>query len=337
MRTLLLICLLLTVSLVGCRSGGDNASQGHPTQEVRTIRGDIKQEDLVPVSMPVSLEIPALLAVHAGDIYVGDQKRLEIFRLSPDGTLKAIIGRGRGQGPGEMQQMIDLTFQDGKIWVVDLRAHLLHVFGLKGTFLRNVVMPKDILRLKAIDRGTLVAHVVMTQEPFITLDTLGQIQHTWGSELLQYTDHPLARTGDLIYTPEDHLLHFIPAYASYIFTYTPDGTLQKEAILVDRFPFPGQTRVRKGEGIMAIQRPQSNLLQSAVGVHGGKLFIVTQVRAREKAPWYRYLDVYTYPEMEYAYSYQLHIRPSAMAVYDRNTLLVTGDTALYRVKLPDLF
>jgi len=150
-------------------------------------------------------------------------------------------------------------------------------------------MPKDILRLEAIDRRTLVALGVMTQEPFITLDTLGQIQHTWGSELF----------------------HFIPAYASYILTYTPDGTLKKETVLMDRLPFPGQTKVRKGEGIIAIQRPQSNLLQSAVGVHGGKLFIVTQIRVREKAPLYRYLDVYTYPEI--------------------------GDTALYRVKLPDLF
>ncbi len=335
MRTLFPLGLLITASLVGCLSSGDHASQRHPSREVRTIRGIIKQEDLSPI--PISLDVPMLLAVYAGDIYVGDQERLEIFRLAPDGTLKSIIGKGRGQGPGEMQQMIDLTFQDSKVWVVDLRAHLLHVFRPDGTFLYNITMPADILRLIAIDPTTLAAHVLMHRAPLITLDTLGQIRHRWGSELWEYTDNPLAITGDLLYTPEDHLLHFVPSYASYIFTYTRDGTLQKETVLIDEHPFPGQTKVRKGEDVLAIQPPQSPIFQFPVGVYEGKLFIVTQIRESQKTPTFRYLDVYSYPEMAYAYSYQLNMSIYDMVVYDSHTLLVTRDTALYEVKLPTPF
>lgn len=82
----------------------------------------------------------------------------QVVDLAPDGSLRGVFGR-EGSGPGEFRSPLHLTFDDEKLWVSDVGNRRFSVYGLDGTYLRDVRWPgasRLVNRFAITPRGSIL-------------------------------------------------------------------------------------------------------------------------------------------------------------------------------------
>ncbi len=84
-----------------------------------------------------------------GSLVVCDRGSLTLRYFEPDGTPAGTVG-GRGDGPGELRNMIDCFQRGAETWVYQAPAFPLQVFGPDGSYLESVVPPRPGGRLAVV-------------------------------------------------------------------------------------------------------------------------------------------------------------------------------------------
>lgn len=73
-----------------------------------------------------------------GTLYVLDRDGFKIVAFDGNGTVKRIIGNGKGQGPGEFERAASLTLSStGELFVLDVAQLRVAVFDTAGTYRRS--------------------------------------------------------------------------------------------------------------------------------------------------------------------------------------------------------
>lgn len=84
-----------------------------------------------------------------GSLVVCDRGSLTLRYFEPDGTPAGTVG-GRGDGPGELRNMIDCFQRGAETWVYQAPALPLQLFGADGSYLESVVPPRPGGRLAVV-------------------------------------------------------------------------------------------------------------------------------------------------------------------------------------------
>lgn len=84
-----------------------------------------------------------------GSLVVCDRGSLTLRYFEPDGTPVRTVG-GRGDGPGELRNMIDCFQRGAETWVYQAPVFPLQVFDADGAYLRSVAPPRPGGRLAVV-------------------------------------------------------------------------------------------------------------------------------------------------------------------------------------------
>jgi hypothetical protein len=102
-----------------------------------------------------------------GEIYVSDWRDVRIQVYDKDGIYRRTIGRP-GQGPGDFEVpfYVCLT-SDGKICVLEMRAHRISVLDIQGDYLSGFRLPGSCEGLDIDGNGKLYYRKINTPEPTV--------------------------------------------------------------------------------------------------------------------------------------------------------------------------
>ncbi len=159
-----LICLGIMCVSLGCGRSTDDevpAKTGSTSAQPMLQKAEARQFVRVPVDtvhIDVAVEhlfVRSLRVLTGGKLLIHDESGRVLLRLSQNGTVEQVIGRGRGSGPGEHTMISNFGQQaSGDIWTFDSNQNRMSVFGADGA-LRSTV-PLDVSLQQAVLSGNSV-------------------------------------------------------------------------------------------------------------------------------------------------------------------------------------
>ncbi|MFN3598053.1 MAG: hypothetical protein ACK41D_12390 [Rubricoccaceae bacterium] len=283
----------------------------------RTLRG--------PTAAPVPLERAAQDSVFSGskvvvdgdDVFVVDFGDRRIKRFSLGGAWRNAIGRGEGDGPGELRIPTDFAVRGDTVIVADGQARALSFFLRDGTFLRRLSPEGEFFRIAAGERALFVVTPVpgrllgLARRDGTGARWLGPLvaRQEVGADYYGLVNADLAAlpAGDGPGNGGERFL-YIPEEADRIYAFAPDGHLVRVAETVGRRGFPPPDRGPDGLALA----PSTAMATSGVSWVGDALFVGAYVRGRRdevtgevvRAPA-SFVDVYDRATLAYRHSYAL--------------------------------
>lgn len=126
--------------------------------------------------------------------FISDFGDYYVKMFNSDGTFKKNIGNGQGMGPGEFQNISDISSTDEHIWTADMQSLRLNRFSLSNS--------DDVLEIKVERRPTRVAandsiavvKWLLTEQLFSLFDSEGNEKFKFGM-IEEAQDDPFAFNG----------------------------------------------------------------------------------------------------------------------------------------------
>lgn len=159
-----LIFLCIACASLGC---GRRADDGVPTMpgarlpEPTLQKADTRHFVRVPVDtvhIDIAVEnlfVRSLKVLADSTLLIHDESGKVLLRVSQNGTVKRVVGRGRGNGPGEHNLISNFgQLASGVIWTFDSNQNRMTMFGADGA-LRGTV-PLDVSLQQAVLSGNSV-------------------------------------------------------------------------------------------------------------------------------------------------------------------------------------
>ena len=182
---------------------------------------------------------PRILKVYNGALYVADYGDLSVKKYRLDGRLLTSYGGKRGEGPGELRQIVDIAVHDGNLWIVDTRARrILRFDEVTGQF-RSAFSVADMhpLRIAQVGPYLFVMGLGPFEELFVQYDTSGRLIRRFGVVTERQTEVKINMHG-ILENMGDTALVFVPTLAGYAFVFDTTGVLRTRIPLLDTRPFP---------------------------------------------------------------------------------------------------
>jgi hypothetical protein len=188
---------------------------------------------------PVSMGHAISLRIFNDRIFVYDLANMNIKRYSSNGELEAVYGNGRGQGPGQFQNITSFWVREKEeVWIVDSRAHDVSRFRYDGTFIDNFHSESPPERVVALAADRLVLQRVAQPNLFAVVNADGEIRKRFGKVIDVPQDRYTLALDAFVFPDPNGGFVWAPLKASYLFFYNRNTTLECRLELIDGYPFP---------------------------------------------------------------------------------------------------
>lgn len=221
---------------------------------------------------------PLVLRAYGDELLVGDFGDMRVKRFDAQGRLLAMIGAGRGSGPGEFRNLTDVAAWADTVWVADAPGRALTAFRPDGTLIERISVPFMPTRLAAGPAGLFVlalgGEAVLMRlgpggEPRVRYEDL--TAHAREQAPVIANGYLLAEPGGVAYLPEA---------ASRLYRFDGRGAVTHVHPTPGGRGFPAMTRP-EGGGPVTAPDPSSVALQPSRDADGYALpLAVREIRDR---------------------------------------------------------
>ncbi|ACY48448.1 6-bladed beta-propeller [Rhodothermus marinus] len=262
-------------------------------------------------------------------LYVADQGDLSIKKFDPNGKLLRRYGGIRGEGPGELQSIVDFSIHENNLWIADVRQRrILHFDVATGRYLGEVQVPEiHPLRIVQVGPYLIVLGLGPFEELFVQYDTSGRFHRRFGIVTDRQYAKKIGMSGQLA-SLGDTAFVFVPLMAGYAFIFDTTGTLRGRFPLLDERPFPDSRVEDRPEGRLYIA-PTSDTLNRNILVEENQLYVHTAYRKPVRR---LFIDAYLLPEGRYVHSIEVANAPLG-ALLGGDRVYVLDDTLVAVLRL----
>lgn len=247
-------------------------------------------------------------------LFIYDLAEMNVKRYSTNGELVAVYGSGRGQGPGEFQNIFSFwSLDDDTVWIVDSMSRTISRFGFNGSFDESFSPDFFPARIAALDHERIVVLAYMAPGLFQSLNYSGEVQKQFSPVLSASPNiHPAIHDGHLFPRLNGGFI-WAPRFASYLFLFDQEAKLEQQIQLIDahEFPYPRLGSNPMQATAAELEQPHRTRAVSEVG---GELFVSVSLVAGNEVR--DVLDRYDSSTGEYIDSADLPIYGSEYQVYD---------------------
>lgn len=144
----------------------------------RTFR-EIELEEISPLLPPDSLHWPGSTRLTEHGVFVTEYSEAHIWLYDFEGNLVQTFGAGKGDGPGEMQNPMEVVVVRDTVVVLDAYSLDIQRFLLDGTFVESHPMARQGLGMASTGATTLILNTNPEQPfsryPFVESDTVAAV------------------------------------------------------------------------------------------------------------------------------------------------------------------
>jgi len=335
-----LLLALVLIPLTACSSTDERTSgtygiearlQGDPSIERTWIEPSHRKIATLASGDEYTLFNPAESWILGDDrIYIWDGGDFKLKAFTPNGALVETYGRGKGDGPGEIEVYRDIGLVRDSLYVLDSQNRRVSFFGRGGRFGRSTQYREGITNIAwAGDSIRYELFRVFGKPLFLRILDLSSGHRTTVSNLLSVNLRSIVFDGVLLVSKRKAI--HVPLYFPLLLTFTPGDT----TATAHPTPDYGEVPVPESRGSVqqGVIRPPSNSLHVDPTLHKGVLSI--QIDSSKDSIAF---DLYDAQTMEYMHTVRLPItRSNAKYAYGRGLLVAEQDTTMdvYRVEHPE--
>lgn len=232
---------------------------------------------------------PLILRTDGADhAFVVDYGDFTIKKVSPEGRIVGTFGKGRGQGPGELNNPTDLAIAaNGEVWVCDPPNGSVTAFAPDGAVRETFRLSSRPFRLLLRPDG---GFLVLPENP---VDGLieeyradGSLVRRYGRLFSRQEEISIALDGWIAMSPRQEVL-FAPLRLGILAAFQ-DGELKYVAETLEEVPMP---RVESSSGGLKRVDPAAPVVHLGIGTYEGSIYLNTA--QRQSSGTYRvYVDLY---------------------------------------------
>lgn len=250
--------------------------------------------DRVNLPKPILAGMVGQLRVLNDHIFVYDIASMNVKRYSLDGDLEVVYGIGRGQGPGEFENIVSF-WVDGResVWIVDSMSRNVSQFTYDGSFVGSF-KPDFMPARVAVMNGRNLALLMYSQpELFALVDTSGAVIRRFAAFEELFKDPPRAPIpiydGHLFPRPNGGIV-WAPRFASYLYFFDDDTELVRRLSLIDGYSFP-KLELKDNTSRVSARELEHSHRTLFVSYDEDMIFVDTRIK-REGGQVRNVLDVY---------------------------------------------
>lgn len=208
------------------------------------------------------------------------------------------IGRGTGDGPGEIGGVNDIHISGDTLYFTDAFNALLHLYTIDNEFVRSISIENEIADQITTFRDTLVVRTTHTNERPLFIDAEGNPIRRAKSISIDERRYWLILESRL-FADEEHLYRF-PVYFGFIVKYDKTGSLISARHLVDSYTSVFDDRTRNPlEQPVGIQRDDAVKVSVSAALYQDKICVFRLYRFEDQ----RFIDCYDKSDLDYRFSF----------------------------------
>ena len=275
---------------------------------------------------------PIIMKSYRDELFICDYGDMNIIRIDTSGKVKNIIGKGRGKGPGEFTQIMDFSFYDDSIFVLDLNKMMSMEFTLDGEYLRSISLENNTMRLVSYKSG-FITLFMGGENLFQHLEKQGNEISRFGNFIENQRQNTLSLGGIIEPINGDGFM-YAPMYASIVYYFDYKGNLKSYTKLPAGQSFSSSIKSSDDDN-KRIMAPDPTYKTFALNQTPENIYHLVYKQEgdnvpKSEAPEHRalYLNVIDKASREYVKSYQFHEYIEEPVVIDRKIYALKDDTSL---------
>lgn len=245
-------------------------SQFQPIKQIPTERNWHKKE-LTGISLNSelndSLLNTMLIKQHNDTLYVVDYGDMKIKRFTSSGQYLDKFGKNIGRGPSDLTQILDISFSEEKLYIIDAQTQLIKLFN-KETKKSTEAFRANQFTFSLIVLNETKVTQSLSQDLFRTYNKHNKLQQTFGELTNKQFTNIMSFGGTLLPSNKKNEFIYIPTYASYLLFYNTNGEFIKSIQTIDRLPFPKSEVTSTG-----VRAPKPDLVVQSTTFNDEYIFI----------------------------------------------------------------
>ncbi|WP_018127925.1 hypothetical protein [Balneola vulgaris] len=263
---------------------------------------------------------PEMLDTFNDTLYITDYADMHIKRFTKDGKYIDTFGNGKGRGPGELSQILDVFISPKTLYAIDAGTFQVKRFERHTkTTLDPISYDNFELRVTVIDSSIVL--MGLTQDLFRVINNNGKVEHAFGTLANDQFANILSFDGLIIPSNNKNEFIYLPFYASYMFFYDLQGRSTKTVQTLDRLKYPESSQTSNGQ-----KAPSSPVGLEGVSYNDDFLFL-QYVSAKNTIinRMHTYVDIYSRSGDKYFGSILFETKVRGIAVIDQ-TIYTMNDS-----------
>lgn len=288
---------------------------------------EFELEEITPLLPPDSLHWPGATRLTEHGVFVIEYSDAHVWLYDFDGNLVQTFGAGKGEGPGEMLNPIDMVVLGDTVAVLDAYSRSVHRFLVDGSYVESDGMDTQGSRMSSSRSTTLILGTnpehLFIRYPFVEGDSSAALFQGLG--IMQAPQVLGIFTSD-----EDHFVYasyFRPFFA--VLSHTGEVLFARTTIDDGAIDEPDMSV--SDEGVARFPPP----LNRGVSVSNGRLYVENGPMRTDSSS---VLDVYDLEEKgAYLYSLLMPFRSSSVSIRGNMMTARTGQVtaSLFRFEVEE--
>ncbi len=258
---------------------------------------------------------PYISELHDKYFFLIDYSSMIIHKIALNGNKKLSFGKGKGRGPGELINPMDIEINDEKILIADAKKSTIEVYTMDGKYIKTIKLENCIPYRFIIDKSK-NEYIVNKDNSiifnFYRYDLNGNLIKKFGAPLVNkklksrlYHESQICKISDSTFVQ-------IPMRLGIIGFYKND-TLQYIKETVDGIQDPNYIVMKNGyENIN-----RNNYLYTCQLVSSNKSMIVMERLKSKDGKKERCFDIYDKNSLDYLFSFKLPVKNISISLTDQ--------------------
>lgn len=299
------VFFLFTGSMLGI--AGTSSASSHKTpiaKQSQTERRYTKQEmklwakvDLEEFETPV-YKAYQICGSRDRVFFVFDNHTGKIHRFVPGsekGKLSQFVfGNGKGEGPGELSQVLDFKVQGDNLFFLDGVTNSIEVYSTPGEYKKRIQAPGGVLMAHlTFLKERLIVGTNMKEDRFLLKEQQGKWQEFGVTIDRRSIENPIYHDYTLSDPEPEGRYYHLPRYLGFVVQYR-DVNLQFARETIDGLKIPKNIRGKKDN--LTFQKINARYTTAeCAGRFGGFLILKSVDREEKSSKW----DIYRFHDFEY--------------------------------------
>lgn len=207
------------------------------------------------------------------------------------------IGKGRGEGPGEIGGVSDIHVSKDTLYITDAVNAFIHVYTTGNEYVRSISIDNEIADQITTLQDILAVRTLLSERP-LYIDSHGTVIRKAESISTDDVRYRLILQSRLL-SNEEYLFRF-PVYFGFMMKYDINGKLILARQLVDAYKAPFDDRTRNPlEQPVGINREEAEIFSVSASLYQDKICVFRFNRVSDE----RYIDCYDTSGLDYLFSF----------------------------------